>query len=174
MAVLLYARATQTNANRRGNDGSRERGPSQIRDQLSPSEQADHDTIVDVRSQALAHVYQNEAIAGFEWHSGATLLVETEDGWLPGAASRRVILSPAVIATLSRLLPRARGILEDRTQQRFSEVATAFTEARGPELDALLSSCWLDKNKFFGSELNATLALNGVIPGRPTMFSGDV
>jgi hypothetical protein len=98
MAVLLYAKATQTNANRRGTDGRKERGPSQIRDQLVPTEQDDHDVLVSVRSQALAHVYTNEVVAGFEWHSSAVLLVETADGWLPGAASRRVILSPTTLA----------------------------------------------------------------------------
>lgn len=169
MAVLMYARATVTRARHRHGD-ERERGPSDIKDRLTPDQLADHRALVDVRSQSLAHVYFNREVAGTEWHTGATLLIEKDRGWLPGAATRRVVLDPQTIIRLARAIPVALSILEERGQRRLNEVAGAIGKCTGKDLDRLAGECWLDKRRFFGSDAAADHALSSVSEGNWVIF----
>ena len=169
-AISLYARATVTQLARRPSGQAPERGPVQIRNELSPELQADHDSVIAIRGQALAHVYFDRELDGVEWHQGAALLIEADDGWLPGAASRRVRLHSPTIEQLSRLLPVGVEILTERVHLRFVELQQALERNKGPALNEAIGRSWLEPIEFFGSEEAAARALGKAKKGTWSVF----
>lgn len=151
-AISLYARATSTNA-KKG-----ERGPIQIDKGLTDEQLADHQSLLDIRSRAVAHVYTNSSVAGLDWHRSAVLLIKQERGWTPAVANRRVQLDPNTIERLSRMIPIAKEKITARAQQRTNEVAFAIAKvpvAEKPALNRIFDRCRLDVVAFFDSVENA-------------------
>lgn len=159
MTILLYARATTTNAR------SGERGPIQIHDSLTEDQLTDHQAIVDVRNLAQAHVYPNETVAEEAWHRAEIFLVRYQAGWLPGAASNRVLIAPRMLATLNRQVPVALQLLTARSQQRLNEVAAALVKSKGDELNRLTGRHLVDLAAIFGSVAEAERAFAATAGG---------
>ena len=83
--VMLYARATSTN----GDKG--ERGSIQLSEKkLTAEEWTDHNAILDVRNQAMAHVYSSRKLSDHDWHRNILFAVNAdENGWKPASASNQ-------------------------------------------------------------------------------------
>ncbi len=159
MTILLYARATITNA------GSGERGPIQIHKHLDEQQLLDHQAIIDVRNMAQAHVYPNEEVAKESWHRAFIYLMRVTGGWLPAAASNRILIAPALLNALNRQVPIALSLLAQRTSARLNEVSQAISRNHSPELNDLLSRHPLDLITVFGNEMDAKRAVAGALAG---------
>lgn len=159
MAIMLYARATITNTR------SGERGPIQIDKRLTPEQLIDHEAILNVRNQAQAHVYPNQEVADQAWHRAEVFLIEFADGWLPSAASNRILVAPSMLVALNRQIPVALTILAERSRDRLGEVAAALVRGRGTALNQLMGRHSLDLVQLFGSEDEAKRVLDSARNG---------
>lgn len=169
-AVSLYARATSTQAQRRPG-AKRERGPSQIADAMPAELLEDHLLLLDIRSQAIAHVYFDENLGGAKWHVAALLAIRCEDHWMPAGMSRRLIFDAPTFGRLDRVLPAANDILKRRVTAKIDEVAQALNKNDSPELQELFKGNMLDSAEFFGSEDIARRILTNNEPGASGVYS---
>lgn len=171
-AIFLCVRATLTRLARRPAGEAPERGPIDIRSKLPQELALDLDALNAIRGQALAHVYFDRPLFGVDWHQGAILAVEKADGWLVGAATRRVQLDHVALARLERLLPAAEALLTDHTHECFRRVTDAINKASGDRLDVLTGQSMLDPIAFFGSAEKARAALTNLQLGSFRTFEG--
>ncbi len=161
-AVALYARATSTS----GSKG--ERGSIQIVDALTPDQREDHEAIVSVRNQVLAHVYTNETIAGADWHGVKVILAEYNGYVTPTVITLRLMFDETLLDRLERQTPIALELVNKRAGIRQTEIIHAMEKVRSPSLDELLQLGVTDFQKVVGgdydeavrqaSELRARLA----------------
>lgn len=150
-AVLLYARAVSTGG------GRGERGPIDISSKLTGEQRADHEALLAVRNRALAHVYSREIVGDDLWHDDRLFLVETEAGWKPAAATRRIQFSRLTLDRLHRQVPAAHGMMT----QIFHKHIDALSElliANPVELASFERNLF-DPIVFFGSERSVADAL---------------
>jgi hypothetical protein len=163
-AVSLYVRATHSGSKK----GSR--GSIQIVDHLSESERKDHETMVDVRNRAVAHVYQNKLVSDINRHRGAVLLVEHEGGWRPGAAASRVTFDRHLLGCLTRQLPVATRIIDSKFDGLLHQLAELIDrEGSHPDFLTAIKGSEFSLPEFFGSEERAMKAVAaGLNPGSMT------
>ncbi len=155
-AISLYARATGTSS-RQGDRGAitLERG------KLTADQWKDHQTLLDVRNQALAHVYSDRTLGDHEWHETLMFAVEDDDGsWKPAAFSRQTGYHRATAERLGRLLPVAHAIVTEAFQRRLTKVTNAINESSVPR--DLFAQCQFDPIEKFGNEE----AVRAVLAGR--------
>jgi len=152
-AASLYVRATHS-----GSKNS-SRGSIQVKDYLSESEKKDHETIVAVRNEAVAHVYQNKVVANINRHRGAVLLVEHEGGWRPGVAASRVTFDRHLLGCLTRQLPVATRIISSKFDELLRQLAElAGREESHPDFQTAIKGSEFSLLDFFGSEEKALKA----------------
>lgn len=145
-AVMLYARATSTS----GKAG--ERGSIQLNKQsLSSEQKEDHDDLISLRNQALAHVNPNHKIGDQLWHKVILFAIPNANGqWVPAAATNETTWHRATLERLERMLPVAIEFVGERFKVRLKAVQEGLDEAGIGE--ALLRKHLFDPLKIFGSE----------------------
>ncbi len=164
-AISLYVRATHSGAD----EGSR--GSIQIVKKLSDAERKDHKSLVDVRNEAVAHVYQNKDVSGRNRHRGAILLVECEEGWRPGAAASRVTFDRDLVGCLTRQLPVATRIVSSSVDGLFRKIADLIARyGSHPDFQKAIKDSEVSLVEFFGSESNAMKAVAGLDAGSTTFM----
>lgn len=168
-SVTAYARGTSTN----GKDG--ERGGFDIRKGLKSDEaKTDHQLLLDVRNQVIAHVYPDRVVSGQVWHEIKLAGVEQEGGgWRPGCFARRVGRDDETANRLLRMIPIAQEIIRAALQKRLIRVARELQVATANiDLMALLEAAPFDVVAFVGSNVAARQALNMQLAGG--MLSGHM
>jgi uncharacterized coiled-coil protein SlyX len=117
-AVILYARATSTS----GQGG--ERGSIQLdRNKLTDDEWKNHNALLDVRNQALAHVYSTRKVNSHEWHREMFFAVEVNDGaWKPASATNQTGFQAATLEYLENMLPVANKLLLEKFRKNMAAV----------------------------------------------------
>jgi len=117
-AIMLYARATSTN----GDKG--ERGSIQLSEKkLTPEEWADHNAILDVRNQAMAHVYRSRKLSDHDWHRAVFFAVDAGGGqWKPASASNQTSFHAETFARLEKILPVALREVKAKFHERMEAV----------------------------------------------------
>lgn len=145
-AVVLYARATSTS----GQKG--ERGSIQLeRGKLTKEQWEDHQSLLEVRNQALAHVYSSQEVGSYLWHRELFFAVEVKAGcWKTASATNQIGFHAATLDRLERMLPIASGIIMERFQKRMSAISARINEGDVPQ--SLMLAHQFDPVKAFGSE----------------------
>lgn len=118
-AIMLYARATSTN----GDKG--ERGSIQLSEKkLTSEEWLDHNAILDVRNQAMAHVYPSRKLSDHDWHRSIFFAVDSGQGrWKPASATNQTSFHADTFSKLERILPVALRELKAKFHLRMDAVS---------------------------------------------------
>lgn len=164
--IMLYARATSTST------GKGERGSIQLdKDRLSASEWADHTAIVDVRNQAMAHVYTSRSLNDHDWHREKFFAVHIGDGvWKPASATNQTGYHQATADRLSRMLPVAQRELKAKFDKRMAAVSKMINDdVKG---GALFKHVF-DPVPVFGSEEGVRLVLGGAPQGESAFWINE-
>lgn len=165
-AIMLYARATSTS----GQLG--ERGSIQLeRNKLSEQEWADHCSLLDVRNQAMAHVYSSRPIADHEWHRDVFFAVQVSNGqWKAASASNQTSFHAATLERLKRMLPVAHREVKEKFHKRIG----AVTDMINREVDAkLILRHVFDPIPVFGNEEAVRAALAGAPTGETAFWYNE-
>lgn len=165
-AIMLYARATSTN----GRGG--ERGSVQLSEnKLRAEEWADHNSILDVRNQAMAHVYSSRKLNDHNWHRDLFFAVHLGSRqWKPASASNQTSFHAATFARLDRMLPVARRELKEKFLERMEAVTRVINDDLG---EGILERYIFDPVSVFGSEEGVRLVLAGVEPGEASFWVNE-
>ena len=155
MAVILYARATSTS----GQKG--ERGSIQLdRSKLTKEQWADHQSLLDVRNQALAHVYSSQEVGSYLWHRELLFAVELKAGrWKTASATNQVSFHAATLERLERMLPIAHELIMERFQKRMLAISARLNE--GGVQQSMMLAHQFDPVRAFGSEQAVRRLLTG-------------
>jgi hypothetical protein len=138
---------------------------------LSAAELEDHEKLVDVRNESIAHVYQNKDVSGRDRHRGAILLVEYEEGWRPGAAASRVTFDRELMGCLTRQLPIASRILTSTVDALFRKIAYLIArDEKHPAFQKAMEDSEISLIEFLGSEVKAKKAVAGLDAGPMTFM----
>lgn len=160
--ILLYARATSTSLRKDG-----DRGSIQVASSLREDQRVAHEHLIEIRNQALAHVYLAKDVAGSVWHSSVLFLVEQPAGWLPGSGTNAVRVSKSVIEELRQLVPAAAAIILTRFHERLQRVTDVLNQkVPVEEFEANL----FDPVERFGSEECVKEVLEGISRGGATFI----
>lgn len=165
-AIMLYARATSTN----GHKG--ERGSVQLSEKkLTSGEWEDHNAILDVRNQAMAHVYGSRKLSKHVWHRSVFFAVEAGDGrWRPASASNQTSFHADTFTKLDRMLPVAIREVKTKFHERMEAVANV--------VNADVKAAGLLKHVFdpipvFGSEEAVRVVLAGESQGDTALWVNE-
>lgn len=159
-AITLYVRATHSGADK----GSR--GSIQIAGKLTTAEKTDHQTLIDVRNKAVAHVHQNKDVWGKSRHRGVILLVECEEGWRPGAAASRVTFDRDLVGCLIRQVPVATRIISSQVDGLFRKLADLIILNESDyDLQKALKDSEVSLSDFFSSGDEVTKFIADRSPG---------
>lgn len=164
--IMLYARATSTN----GDKG--ERGSIQLdKEKLSAAEWADHTAIVDVRNQAMAHVYTSRLLNDHDWHREKFFAVHVGDGvWKPASATNQTGYHLATADCLVRMLPVAQRELKAKFNKRMDAVSKMINdEVKGGALFKHL----FDPVPVFGGEEGVRIILDGAPQGEAAFWINE-
>lgn len=165
-AVMLYARATLTNG-RRG-----ERGPVQLDEsKLTPEQWRDHCLLLDVRNQALAHVYSSKEVADHNWHRGLFFAVSTMRGdWKVASSTNQTSFHQPTYLRLQNLLP----VAHENLRTKFLKQIGAVTDHINREVRAdMLLQHLFDPIEAFGSLEGVQRVLAGAGPGEASFWVYD-
>lgn len=129
-ATLLYARATSTSSAKDG-----ERGAVQLeRGRLTKEQFADHEALLSVRNQGIAHVNRNHSVDERPWHKDIFFAVRYPNGaWRPASTSNDTSFHLPTLERLERMLPVATEIIFSQFNKRMKAVSTALNEAGIPD-----------------------------------------
>lgn len=165
-AVMLYARGAG------GGGKPDERGSFDIRSQLDGTALEDHETLIDVRNKALAHVVPGK-VGGDIWHAEVLFAIEHHPAWLPAAASHRIQFNRKVFEQLKRQIPIGREILTGKFHDAIGKLITTLNDHPLPV--AIYERHLMDPAKTFGSLAQARQVAEGWRDGRTTFLgSGQV
>lgn len=144
-SLLLYARATHTSAK------GEERGSISLqRGQLSDIEWSDHQALIELRNQAVAHVNPDHRTAGRAWHKQLLFAVRHTSGqWKPASASNETSFHLETFNRLQRMLPVAQTLVLKQFNKRMKAVTDEINGAIS--LDEALCQYKFDPVKAFGS-----------------------
>jgi hypothetical protein len=164
-AIMLYARATSTSGQRG------ERGSIQLeRGKLTSEQWKNHQALVEVRNQALAHVYPSQQVGGFQWHREIVFAIERPSGmWEAASASNQVSYHKETVERLGRMLPVAKLIVKEKFQKRLAGVTSKINEASVPR--DLFIQCQFDPVLTFGSEEAVQRVLAGKQGGEASFWT---
>ncbi len=153
-AVLHYARATSTS----GQKG--ERGSIQLeQSRLTPEEWLDHTKIIDVRNQALAHVYSGRSAGDHIWHRDVFFAVESPQGtWVAASASNQTSYHGETLRRLEKMLPVAIREVKAKFDKRMAAVSRMLN---GKVKTEMFRKHAFDPAHVFGSEETARAILAG-------------
>jgi len=169
-AILLYARATSTG----GNTG--ERGSIQLdKEKLTPEEWNDHTVIVDVRNQAMAHVYSSRPLDDHEWHRAVFFAVHIGEiagrhVWKAASATNQTSFRRATLDRLERALPTAHREMKAKFQKRMDAVSKTINEELKGE--ALFKHVF-DPVPSFGSVAAVEAVLGGAPDGEASFWFSE-
>lgn len=129
-ATLLYARATSTSSAKEG-----ERGAVQLeRGRLTKEQWADHEALIGVRNQGIAHVNRNHSIDNRSWHKDIFFAVRYPNGaWRPASTSNETSFHLPTLERLERMLPVAKEVIQGQFNKRMKAVTAALNAANLPE-----------------------------------------
>jgi hypothetical protein len=146
LAINLYARATSTN----GQKG--ERGSIQLdRSKLSVAEWQDHQTLLNVRNQALAHVYSSQQLGNYQWHREMFFAVQLSNGsWKAASATNQIGFHMDTFERLERMIPVANKFVMEKFQKRMATVSAQINN-NGVEQSEMLNHQF-DPIATFGSK----------------------
>jgi hypothetical protein len=158
--VIFYARGTGTGGH------IDERGSIKVTSSLpSDASKADHQSLLDIRNKALAHVV-NGTVVERAWHEDFAYLVRQPGGWLPAAASKRIQFDHATYARLKRQVPIVIDILRAKCTKKIDAVTRAINQLGVSEETVLRHR--VNPDHVFGSLENARTALAGRFDGHST------
>lgn len=145
-AVMLYARATSTGGK------SVERGSIQLNKQgLSSEQKEDHEALISLRNEALAHVNPTHKVGDRLWHKVSLFAVPNAHGqWTPAAATNETTWHRETLERLERMLPLAIEFVAEKFKIRLKTVEDSMAEAGIDE--AMFRKYLFDPIEFFGSE----------------------
>ena len=145
-AVNLYARATSTS----GKLG--ERGSIQLdTGQLAKEQKEDHEALITLRNQALAHVNLEHKMGARLWHKISLFAVLNCIGhWQLAAAPNETTWNRETLECLERMLPLAIKFMQGKSRTRISAASEALNEAEISE--ATFRKFLFDPVKVFGSD----------------------
>lgn len=164
--ILLYARATSTN----GHGG--ERGPIQLdRKKLSDDEWADHCAILDVRNQAMAHVYASRKLGAHEWHREKFFAIQLDNGaWKPASATNQTGFHAQTLDRLERMLPVAAQIVQGKFHALMKRVTDHIN--RDVKAATLLKHIF-DPRPVFGGDDAVRLLLSSAEAGAASFWVNE-
>ena len=164
--LSLYARATSTS----GQNG--ERGSIQLEHgSMTKGQWEDHRLVVDVRNQALSHVYDARPIGSQHWHRSSFFAVEASPGkWRPASASNQTTFNKAAFEALTRATPIAFEIVKQKFFKRMRSVMQELSET---SCQALLRECRFDPIDTFGSREAVQSVLDMEKAGMGAMWSRE-
>jgi hypothetical protein len=124
-AVSLYVRATSTG----GKSG--ERGSIQLNSkQLTKDQKEDHNALLMLRNQALAHVNPAHKMGTRVWHKVSLFAVSNGTGkWMSAAATNETTWNRETLECLERMLPLAIKFIEEKFRVRLNAVQEALNDA---------------------------------------------
>lgn len=165
-AIMLYARATSTS----GKEG--ERGSIQLeRGRLTPEQWKDHQALLSVRNQALAHVYTSQPVGEHLWHRELVFAVESPSrGWKVASASNQTGFHAGTVDRLGRMLPVAHGIVKEQFYRRMAAATKRINECVPQDL--LLQHVF-DPVRAFGSEEAVGVVLAGQESGEASLWVNE-
>lgn len=144
-AVMLYARATGTS----GSQG--ERGSISIIGKLTADQLDDHETLIEIRNRALAHVYAGEVTADGVWHDERLFAVDCGAiGWQPASVTKRFQFNQSTFDRLRRQVPVAHALLLARFHERIGQL-TDLLNRRNDATAELFESHLFNPVEIFGS-----------------------
>lgn len=154
-AILLYARATHT-----GGKGE-ERGSIQLEQGLLSKEQwQDHQSLITIRNQSLAHVNPTHVVDNRFWHRVLLFAIRTASGrWRPACATNETGFHLETFQRIERMLPIASGIMLEKFQKRLKAVSNQMNEASIEE--RLFFENQFNPIEIFGSEAAVQRLLAG-------------
>jgi hypothetical protein len=125
-AMLLYARATSTSSAKDG-----ERGAIQLeRGRLTKEQWADHEALISVRNQGVAHVNRKHSVDNRSWHKAIFFAVRYPNGaWRPASTSNETSFHLPTLERLERMLPVATDVIHGQFNKRMKAVSAALNEA---------------------------------------------
>jgi hypothetical protein len=110
-------------------------------------------------------------IGDVSWHNQQMFLVETDDGLLPGASTRRAQVDQETVESLMRLLPRVETLLSARVKERHDQLVAALNEALpSGEIEGILRNHRCTIGELFGGEDVATWAVGTIKAGQGNLF----
>jgi hypothetical protein len=128
--------------------------------------------ILDVRNQALAHVYTSQTVGGYQWHREMVFAVERPSGmWEAASASNQTSYHKGTVESLERMLPVAKGIVKEKFQRRLKAVTERINAASVPR--ELLIECQFDPVQTFGSEEAVRQVLGGKQGGEASFWVNE-
>ena len=145
-AILLYARATSTSGK------AEERGSIQLERGLLTNDQwQDHQELIGVRNQSLAHVNPAHTVGSRIWHKVMLFAVLTPGGsWRAASATNETTFHTETLVRLERMLPVANEIVLRKFNKRILAVTTQLNDA-GIE-ERIFFEHQFNPVEFFGSE----------------------
>jgi hypothetical protein len=145
-ALLLYARATSSSSGAAGERGS----ISLQRGQLTATQWENHQTLIELRNQAVAHVNSEHKSAGRLWHKILPFAVRQRDGrWKIASASNETTFHLETFQKLQMMIPVAHQLIFNQFNKRIAAVSQQINEAGTTEV--LLISNSFDPVKEFGN-----------------------
>lgn len=144
-AVLLYARATHTSGK------GEERGSITLqRGQLTPKQWTDHQELIELRNQVVAHVNPEHSTDERVWHKRLLFAVRHSSGrWRMASASNETSFHLGTFRRLQSMLPVAHDIVLTQFNRRISAANAQINQL---ELsDTFFSEMVFDPVEEFGS-----------------------
>lgn len=152
-AVSLYVRATSTG----GKPG--ERGSIQLNNrQFTNDQKDDHNALIMLRNQALAHVNPQHKMGTRVWHKVSLFAVPNGAGqWMPAAATNETTWNRETLECLERMLPLAIKFMQEKFRARLDAAGEALNDAGIKE--ATFQRFLFDPVEVFGSDAVVTRIL---------------
>ncbi|HKY80595.1 MAG TPA: hypothetical protein VJM09_03900 [Sphingobium sp.] len=166
-AILLYARATDT-----GGKGE-ERGAIQLQQgQLTKDQWQDHQALISIRNQSLAHVNPTHVVDERFWHRIILFAIRTASGiWRPACATNETGFHLETFQRLERMLPIASEIILPKFQKRMKAVSDQLNESNLDERTFFENQ--FNPVKVFGSEAAVQRLLAGSVNATDAFWVND-
>jgi hypothetical protein len=151
-ATILYARATNGGSMFGG------RGSIDVTPKLSEDERESHESIIEFRNTAVAHVHIAHDIEGYAWNPSHAVVVDEGDGFRFGAVSRPLSMQEFIWKHLKKAVPVSLEIVRANFHKYLDHAAELVTKLDDHEpFNASLQ----DSAKLLGSKESAQAVLGG-------------
>lgn len=166
-AIILYSRATSTSGK------LEERGAIKLeRGHFTREQWEDHQALIDLRNQCLAHVNPTYNVGSRIWHRAMLFAVRVAEGvWWPASCTNETGFHKDTFESLKRVLPLAHEIVLQKFHRRLEAASTQLKEANLDEKVYLDSQ--FDPVHFFGSADAVRRVLAGSTKGTDSFWVND-
>lgn len=149
-AILMYVRATHTAAN------GADRGAITLeRGQLTKAQWDDHQALIQLRNQSVAHVNPEHISGDRAWHKVLLFAIRARPGvWQPVSASNETSFHLDTFGRLERMLPVAQSLVLVQFNKRMKNVTAMLNDASLS--DGMLAQTAFNPVEAFGSISAAT------------------